>query len=1452
MWCFVSSSVAQGSFSRLQEMIAKLPKQTEQKAFSYDLKKRAVGIETGHDVKFTDRVRKPDLSMSSTQLKNYYIRNVKTGEYLYYSGTKQNNGCPETVPLTTVGTKEPGTVFSLYRPSPALGTGYGLCNSISGTKYLLGSLSTYEWTSIDAKELPIFQVETAANGESLYIYNSSGDNDKKYWRYNPETSVVEYGDADEYSTWVFEPISVAPQTTVSGDSNNAFWFVIKNSSTENFLHFDKNSLTMGTVAAPDSCSLFFLVDSTEVGVNLYSYVAGTYVETGLRIIETEDKRYFISKSGDITANDIYKTDANGDLAVGDFGPTSEWEFERITNFSEIFGLQNLGDTDTEYIYSLYEEVLQSEKVSFFDYSLLQVAVTYYVALGITSTRLELGHAAENAYTFRLLNEAIKSTHQPGSHNDIMISNIGHLDADSNVISRNLASNSMLLVVNDVDHAHANSWQIFLVGPGTDKKLVIFNTVTQQYIARPVMGGDGELTVGMTPNINEAASWDLPVDDLMTPLAGNMEISTMLKSMDFTNYYLVLDSPDNLEVSFKYFETVANAKVYPGTMWNFSLYDSIIKERAYIHASDAVKMFSDILQSQMGLVKDGCAQYSSNFPSEDESSSTCHLTDGNSLTVFWTNGTGSDEKRYLLADLGEQNQVQDFHFYMKPNFSTLNGIPANITVEGSNSPEGGFEVLAEDVELTMLLENMYYMSSLITTGGNTYRYLRFTVNEVRGNVDARDFTLSEFYLLPNNAYTAQAKQLVDAFYACGYLSEEIIYPATELVKMKASYLLEQNVSNHSESPGIGQYPTSTYVALAEAVQNVQSNDADSMDRLVEALDDFINSIVNPILIIESAWEDGYTAGSAVSFENGGVAVRTSNRWDLRQWMTLKTQNNGYMIQPLTWPQEVPYLLNIDKIDGWNNLYDSKQDAYTVSMVEGGYRVYLSINEGGYVDYVFEPATIAHNKHAAWYFTSVGSSAGVNTVDNAEFVEILADFGATFAVAQTYEDGYLNGTYIYNEEGGLTKAGFDELYTFMLPYYQMGPLTVVQMYQSGSLPENALAYVAEAVRALKFHFPNFIKNISMDGYYYRLKGNESGRYLLSDIAGDGSLGMGTLSEDDHVTAMKSIFYTSKGSANGALNVMAFDSGRYLKSEAGRFEYDQYPLDDATYYSQDVLINSSLSGTEGCYSIAMGGNAYLGDASERAVAVSGSGELPVDWQVELVYELPISISSAMMTSLCVPVELQVPDGVTVYMLTGKEVANGNHKHVVDNEVCEPGAPVFNIEALRLDFIPAGVPVLLKAAEGVYYFPINYNATEEGKTDAELQRIEEIKMLNKLEGTHDARLLSTRANVVHHILSKKNGKVGMYKVKMVSAAERGLDYILVSTFLNSAHRAWLPYQSDMAPVGFSLAIGGRGDGLTGIEDVQVKFNGNEVIYDIHGRRVSRMVSPGLYIVNREKVLVK
>ena len=226
--------------------------------------------------------------------------------------------------------------------------------------------------------------------------------------------------------------------------------------------------------------------------------------------------------------------------------------------------------------------------------------------------------------------------------------------------------------------------------------------------------------------------------------------------------------------------------------------------------------------------------------------------------------------------------------------------------------------------------------------------------------------------------------------------------------------------------------------------------------------------------------------------------------------------------------------------------------------------------------------------------------------------------------------------------------------------------------------------------------------------------------------------------------------------------------------------------------------------------------------------------------------------MTSLCVPVELEIPDGVTAYILTGKEIADGNHLYAVDYETYAPGTEVFNVEQIGCGIIPAGMPVLIKAEAGVHYFPINYNATDADKDDTMLEEIADLEARNRLEGTHDSRLISERAGIQHHILSKKNNKVGMFKVKMVSATERGLDYVTTPTFINQAHRAWLPYSAAASASGFSFAIGGKGHDTTGIDGVTVEREENEAIYDLQGRRLEGITSPGFYVVNGKKIIVK
>lgn len=1460
--CFVVSTSAQTSFKDLVEMAQGLAHESSNmKCPTVNTRKRTISVadnSISHETNFVDRVRQPELSYNDKTIKRYRIKNVKTGEYLCYTGVKDGKGCPTTVPLTVTATADDmSTVFFLHREGITLGNGYGLCNSVSSTNYSLKDLDTYAW-EITGTNAKTFLVETAADGKSLLIYNTVTQGDatiNKYWRYNAEDGVVGYGNSDEYAYWEFECLLDIPKVSDVSIKKDTIWYVVRNASNGKYLHYDTGSRMVNTVTAPDSCSLFYLTGETlEGGVNLYNYAAQTNLESGLRIIETEGSRFFISKSGDVNGEDLYKLDVQGNLTIGTFDGTSEWEFERVSNFREIFGHQFLNSKVVEFFNAQMEEILQSTKVSFYNYYSTYVGILYHLLLSMDSN-MEISQAARLARIRSTIEEEFYNGYDPQSHNDIKIYNVGHQDEGGNEVRKNLATNSVLLMANDQSSIHTNVWKIYLVGEGQNKNLVFFNAATQKYIGKPIELGDGTAKLEMTSNLSEAGYWNLSSDAAtQTQNSSLLNMQTLIYSMTNPDYYLVLESPDDITVSCKYFSDNAAAQAALGTKWELNLSDAVIKDAFYDHAVDAVHLFVDILQDQMGLVRNACAQYSSNCPSEDAASSTCHLTDGDMVSVFRTNGSGSDEKRYLQADLGEGNQTGDFCFFMAPDLTSVGSVPENVTIEGSNSLDEGFVVLKENLSLPMLLENMYYMSPVISTAGQTYRYLRFTVNSTLGADGACDFGLSEFYIYPNNTYTEQAKQLADEFYVSDYMGEGIMYPAVELVKLKAQYLLDMNISNHSENPGIGQYPTTKYNALAVAVQDVAANNAESVDALLSALDDFMDSKVNPLIILESAWEDGYSKGKVISFEGYDVAIKNKNIWDIKQWTSLKTvDGGGYMLQPVSLLEEIPYVLNIDQIPEWNTLYETALDAYTVSMNEGGYTVFMSVNEEGYLDAVLEPATTTSNKHAAWYMTVVGDNAGIDYIGDADFIEVLADFGSTFAQAGSYENGYLNGTYIYNEQGGLTKAMFDELYAFMQPYYQMGPVQIVKMYQSGALTPEMVAYVVDAVRALKMHFPNFQPDLSQVGRYYRLRGRSSGNYVLSDVTNEGGLSMSAWTDGDDDVAMKSILYTTSGSTVGAVNVMMFNSGRYLKATNGSVGYDKYPLDDEAYVSQDVFVRNSLAGTDGCYSVALGSEEIcLRDVGTAAMTGVASNDTSFDWDIELVQELPVAVSSAMMTSLCVPVELQVPNGVTVYILTGKEIADGAHKHVVGYENCEIGTPVFNLESTNLDIIPAGMPVLIKADEGVYYFPIHYNVSDEDKSDADLQRIAELQALNKLEGTHDARLLSARANVTHHILSKKNGKVGMYKVKMVSAAERGLDYILVSTFLNSAHRAWLPYQSDMAPVGFSLAIGGRGDGLTGIEDVQVKFNGNEVIYDIHGRRVSRMVSPGLYIVNREKVLVK
>jgi hypothetical protein len=219
---------------------------------------------------------------------------------------------------------------------------------------------------------------------------------------------------------------------------------------------------------------------------------------------------------------------------------------------------------------------------------------------------------------------------------------------------------------------------------------------------------------------------------------------------------------------------------------------------------------------------------------------------------------------------------------------------------------------------------------------------------------------------------------------------------------------------------------------------------------------------------------------------------------------------------------------------------------------------------------------------------------------------------------------------------------------------------------------------------------------------------------------------------------------------------------------------------------------------------------------------------WSIDEITETAevyhaLTIGAAGHSSLYLNYAVEIPFGIIAY--TAREVIPG----------------WFKVDEINDGIIPANTPVILKGNPGTFIF----RYTDE--TGTETTNIGEGF---EFKGTLYDTYIEKETNAKYHVLSMVNGSIGMYQA-MINKNETG--EAGNTHFLNNANKVYLKIEQGSAIamssfIRFSFA----GGNTTEIEDVENENGETETIYDLQGRKLKEITTPGIYIINNRKVVVK
>ena len=227
-------------------------------------------------------------------------------------------------------------------------------------------------------------------------------------------------------------------------------------------------------------------------------------------------------------------------------------------------------------------------------------------------------------------------------------------------------------------------------------------------------------------------------------------------------------------------------------------------------------------------------------------------------------------------------------------------------------------------------------------------------------------------------------------------------------------------------------------------------------------------------------------------------------------------------------------------------------------------------------------------------------------------------------------------------------------------------------------------------------------------------------------------------------------------------------------------------------------------------------VGNVTSNPMIKNGEGGYTVHFVYEatMVSEFAVNVTDAEFATFYAPVNVTLPDNATAYIINSIKEGNWASLAEVEGNV-----------------LPKNTAVILYSENPV---ECRFAVTTE-EADA-------VVAGNKLLGTVNDAYIKKAAEKSYYILSNKNGVVAMYNPVLGSVEDK---------FMNRANRVYLMLDEADAPLQ-TAGLRFLFPGTTAVEEVTTEHATVESIYDLQGRKLTEITSPGIYIINGKKVFVK